>query len=305
MTIIYRISFDVLRHVHTAKTRFLVNKTGDTVHMVNAGARASHIAQADIKVVKYKAGKAYISIKTDIIPSREFPIYTPYEKKIKAFLDREQEYNSQECCTLLESVYSRQSMFGPSAWIDEIHRIQLEAANSGTAAVTGAVISFASPAARNLVLEAGKLQVKDFITALPYENTLSVVRMSGKEIIKYLEYAYALRIDNPEGPAYNFDSAAGIFYRVYRRQPAGERIRILNMADGSPFDPEEVYHVVMSTFRARGGGGHMTKGVGLSTEELKERLLWVSETDIRALYRQTFIVKGEVRLTPLHHWRYL
>lgn len=49
----------------------------------------------------------------------------------------------------------------------------------------------------------------------------------------------------------------------------------------------------------------MTKGVGLSTEELKERLLWVSETDIRALYRQTFIVKGEVRLTPLHHWRYL
>lgn len=292
-------------HVHTAKTRFLVNKTGDTVHMVNAGARASHIAQADIKVVKYKAGKAYISIKTDIIPSREFPIYTPYEKKIKAFLDREQEYNSQECCTLLESVYSRQSMFGPSAWIDEIHRIQLEAANSGTAAVTGAVISFASPAARNLVLEAGKLQVKDFITALPYENTLSVVRMSGKEIIKYLEYAYALRIDNPEGPAYNFDSAAGIFYRVYRRQPAGERIRILNMADGSPFDPEEVYHVVMSTFRARGGGGHMTKGVGLSTEELKERLLWVSETDIRALYRQTFIVKGEVRLTPLHHWRYL
>lgn len=111
-------------------------------------------------------------------------------------------------------------MFGPSAWIDEIHRIQLEAANSGTAAVTGAVISFASPAARNLVLEAGKLQVKDFITALPYENTLSVVRMSGKEIIKYLEYAYALRIDNPEGPAYNFDSAAGIFtgYIVVNRQ---------------------------------------------------------------------------------------
>lgn len=292
-------------HVHLAKTGFLVNKVGDTVHMVNAGANASHISQIHIDVMKNKTGKANVQIKTQVVPSREFPVYAPYEKIIKPFLDREQAYNTEECCILLESVYSRHSMFGSSAWIDEQHRVQLAAANSGTAAVTGAVISFASPAARNLVLEAGKLQIKDFITALPYENTLSVVRMNGKEIIKYLEYAYALRIDNPEGPAYNFDSAAGIFYRVYRCNPAGERIRILSMADGSPFDSEEDYHVVMNTFRARGGGGHLTKGVGLSMEDLSNRLLWVSETDIRTLYRQTMAMKGEVRLTPLHHWRYL
>ena len=50
--------------------------------------------------------------------------------------------------------------------------------------------------------------------------------------------------------------------------------------------PSEQYHVVMSTFRARGGGGHMTVGVGLSAEELPGRILWVSEKDVRTIFRE-------------------
>ena len=292
-------------HVHDAKTDYLINVKGDTVHMVEAGARASHIGRAEIHVEPLSGGKPRVSVSTELIASRELPPYYPYEKKIAPFLAREEKYNSQEFCFLEVPVYSREALYGPSAWIDEIHKVQLAYVNSGTASDVGASVSIVAPAARNLMIEAGPLQMKDFITALPYENTLSVVRMTGFEIIRFLEYAYALRIDNPRGPAYNFDSAAGIIYNVRKNKPVGSRIEVLSMADGSIFIPSEQYHVVMSTFRARGGGGHMTVGVGLSAEELPGRILWVSEKDVRTIFREYLTSRSPVMPRPMDHWRYL
>ncbi|HOO42827.1 MAG TPA: 5'-nucleotidase C-terminal domain-containing protein [Bacteroidales bacterium] len=292
-------------HVHDAKTDFLVNVRGDTVHMMEAGAKASHIGRAEIRVQPREQGQPGIHISTGLLASRELPPYYSYEKKIEPFLVRGKEYNSKEFCHLEIPVYSRDAMYGPSAWTDEIHRVQLAHVNSGPASGAGASVSFVSPAARNLMIEAGPLQMKDFIRALPYENTISIVRMTGKEIVRFLEYAYALRIDDPRSPAYNFDSAAGVLYRVHKNNPAGSRIEILSMADGSSFYPDEEYHVVMSTYRARGGGGHMTVGVGLSADELPERTLWVSEKDIRTIFRESLAARNTVRPQPLDHWRYL
>ena len=292
-------------HVHDAKTDYLVNVRGDTVHMIEAGARASHIGRAEIRVQPGPPGQPRIIVAAELIASRELPPYYPYEKKMESFFGREEKYNLQEFCHLGIPVYSREAMFGPSAWIDEIHRVQLAYVNSGSASDIGACVSFVSPAARNLMINAGPLRMKDFIRALPYENTLSIVRMTGSEIVRFLEYAYALRIDDPRGPAYNFDSAAGIFYRVNKNKPAGLRIEILSMADGSSFFLTEEYNVVMSTYRARGGGGHMTVGVGLSADELSERTLWVSEKDIRTIFRESLAAKKSVMPQPLDHWRYL
>jgi 2',3'-cyclic-nucleotide 2'-phosphodiesterase/3'-nucleotidase len=94
-------------------------------------------------------------------------------------------------------------------------------------------------------------------------------------------------------------------YRVDRKKPAGSRVRIIHMADGSPFRSEEQYHVVMSTYRARGGGGHMTTGIGLTPDELLGRIVWVSERDIRTIFRDELIARTQIRPRPLNHWRYL
>jgi 2',3'-cyclic-nucleotide 2'-phosphodiesterase/3'-nucleotidase len=292
-------------HVHDAATDYLINVRGDTVHMIEAGSRASHIGRAEIRIKPGPHEKPRISVSTELLASRELPPYYAYDKKMEIFFSREQDYNSQYFCFLEAPVFSREAMYGPSAWIDEIHRVQLTCVNSGTAADVGASVSFVSPAARNLMLKAGPLQMNYFIRALPYENTISVVRMDGSEIIRFLEYAYALRIDNPRGPAYNFDSAAGILYRVHKNKPAGSRIEVLSMADGSSFSLAEEYHVVMSTYRARGGGGHMTSGVGLTAEELPERTLWVSEKDIRTIFREYLAARSPVMPRPMDHWRYL
>ncbi len=55
------------------------------------------------------------------------------------------------------------------------------------------------------------------------------------------------------------------------------------MADNYPFDMEKVYTVVMNSYRVNGGGGHLTKGVGLSKQELKSRFVKCSKDDFRNL----------------------
>ena len=145
--------------------------------MVEAGARASHIGRAEIHVEPLSGRKPRVSVSTELIASRELPPYYPYERRLP-FSCPGRKYNSQEFCFLEVPVYSREALYGPSAWIDEIHKVQLAYVNSGTASDVGATVSFVAPAARNLMIEAGPLRMKDFI-ALPYENTLSVVRMTG------------------------------------------------------------------------------------------------------------------------------
>ena len=120
--------------------------------------------------------------------------------------------------------------------------------------------------------------------------------MKGREIKDYLEYSYrgwlaplgkdhVLNISRQNDPrnnqkgwsfinrTYNFDSAAGINYTVDITQPFGKRINIECMADGSAFDPDADYIVAMTSYRAAGAGGMLTKGAGIPDEELDKRII--------------------------------
>ena len=72
---------------------------------------------------------------------------------------------------------------------------------------------------------------------------------------------------------YNFDSAAGLIYTVDIRKPAGERVDIKSMADGTPFSPDSTYSVAMTSYRANGGGGTIIEGAGLSKDEIESRIM--------------------------------
>lgn len=292
-------------HVHNAKTDSVINVQGDTVWIMEAGSRASHIARAEIIIDKKNEHGAKVHISPSLISSRSLRNDPVYEQIIEPFMLREDAYERIPVTELHEPLYSRESMQGPSKWVDLIHTLHLSMANTGSAAEVGASISFASPAARNLFLDKGLIYINDIISYYPYENTLSIVRLSGEEILKYMEYAYYLRLDRPNGPAYNFDSAAGIIYVVHRDRPYGQRVEILSMADGSLFFPDRDYHVAMNTFRARGGGDHLTRGVGLTLEELHKRIIWESEKDIRSRLLEWKLTQSPYPGKPLNHWRYL
>ena len=166
-----------------------------------------------------------------------------------------------------------------------------------------------------------------------YENMLYTMQLSGKEIHDALEMSYALwtnqmksaddhllllRENSGKGgegsgeraffqnPSYNFDSAAGIIYTVDVTQPAGQKVKILSMADGTtPFEEEKMYRVAVNSYRGNGGGELLTKGAGISQEDLKERILFATDKDLRYYLMQYIERWGVIKPESLDQWKFI
>ncbi len=121
--------------------------------------------------------------------------------------------------------------------------------------------------------------------------------MTGRDVKAHLEYAYEIR-----NTIYNFDCAAGIVYQIEKDKPYGERVTVISMADGSSFDPERVYRVVMNSYRSMGGGNHFVNGCGWLQEEIANHRIWNSEEDLRSLFIKWARAKGVLDTEPLNNW---
>lgn len=286
-------------HDHNELCSEIINVNGDTVLILDAGSRGEKVARADIEI-KGITGKKRIKISGSLIdvsnynPDKNFiDEFSEKEKKIKEFVKEVIGESSA-------SFSSREAFFGPSAFVDLIHKIQLE--------ITGADVSFAAPLSFDVKIDRGPLTVGDMFKLYRYENMLYTMELKGYEIVKYLEYSYAgwlntmkspddhllnFRTDKDgkiymsEGkaylryPSYNFDSAAGIEYVVDVSKPAGKRIKIISMQNGKSFYDNNTYLVAVNSYRGSGGGGHLTEGVSLNRVEIAERLKYSTVRDLR------------------------
>lgn len=149
------------------------------------------------------------------------------------------------------SIYCQDCFFGSSAFSDLILNLQLK--------ITGADIAFNAPLSATDSIAKGPLYVSDMFNLYKYENQLYVMRLTGEEIRKHLEMSYDLWVhtmksaDDPfliladdknanqeklmfKNQFFNFDSAAGIDYEVDVTKPNGQKVRILRMSNGEPFD---------------------------------------------------------------------
>ena len=214
---------------------------------------------------------------------------------LQPYLDRSRDYQEQIVAEIDVDICSDDIFKGPCLWVDEIHRCQMETVE---AEGIHADISMAAPLSGGKTLLGGKLFVADFFTWYPFENALSVMALTGKEVKDYLEYAYEMK-----SPIYNFDCAAGIIYEVTDKNPMGERIHIVSMADGTPFDMDKTYNVVMNSYRSMGGGNHLINGVGWAQEEIKDHVVWQSDRDLRSLFIDWAKEKGDLDTEPLNCWK--
>jgi 2',3'-cyclic-nucleotide 2'-phosphodiesterase/3'-nucleotidase len=317
--------FDVIfnGHDHSTVNEKVVNLSGDTVLILDGGSRAEEIAQADIVFgTKNKVGKrsrimtgSIVRLK-DFAPDKEFiKQFAPQDSVIRNYVDK---IIGESTAT----VSSRDSYFGSSGFIDMIHSIQLE--------ITGADISFAAPLSFDVSISKGPVTVGDMFKLYRYENLLYTMRMSGAEVLKYLEYSYSgwystMKSANDfllnyrtgkdgrpvmiEGRArlrnqsYNFDSAAGINYTVDVSKPEGERIRISSFSDGRRFEKDRMYRIAVNSYRGNGGGGHFTEGVGLSSSELRSRLISSTDKDLRYYIIKAIEKRRIIAPSPNRNWK--
>lgn len=309
-------------HDHASNMEEIETPSGNTVLCVNPGCYAHCVAEIDVRFMLNNEGHVthhscdcqlrYIGT---IHNSSSFDFKRHFShdfKKVKHFA-------SEKIGTFVEGVDITDAYFGSSAYIDFIHSMQLH--------FSGADISFAAPLFFNASIDAGEVKVSNLFDLYKFEDHLYTVVLTGQEIKNYLEMSYASWVeqmkseDDPMlmiGPMknnpsrmgfknfiFNFDSAAGIRYTVDIRQPEGQKINIQGMADGTPFDLNGKYVVAMTAYRANGGGELLTKGAGLTKEEIDERIIASTDRDMRYYLMEYIREKGSIKPEALHHWRFI
>lgn len=280
-------------HDHRARVTEVINVAGDTVLLLNPGHSAHHVATLDI--VPRKEGRASLSATlVDMDAYAPDPDYlaalAPHAERIGKYVDRV--IGTSTC-----AAPTRDALYGPSAYMDFVHRMQL--------GISGAKVSFAAPLVDGTLPE-GDIRVSDIYRLFPYENTLYILWLTGREIKDYLEYSYAQWAMHKDSlKVYqNFDSAAGIRYKVDMTKPAGHKVTVRCMADGKPFRMDERYMVAMNSYRAHGGGGLLTAGAGLTHEEMLGRIEYTTTADLRFYMLNYIEMRNPITPQPLNHWRF-
>jgi len=317
--------FDIIfcGHDHKVANEKFVNSIGDTVLILNGGSRSEKLAEADVTIVSRKIkGKRQIKISGQLINTAD---YKPDPEFIAKFSPQYKvigEYVNRVIGTSSATITSRDAYFGPSAFIDMIHSLQLE--------ITGADISFAAPLSFDVQINKGPITVGDMFKLYRFENMLYTMSLSGDEIHKYLEFSYSGWLNTMKSPddlllkfrtgkdgkpiitnekawlknqSYNFDSAAGINYTVDVSKPEGERIEIKSFTDGRPFEKNKMYKVAVNSYRGNGGGGHFTEGAGIAKDELRKRLIASTDRDLRYYILKSIEAKKTINPVPLNNWK--
>ena len=328
--------FDVVfvGHDHAGWNFKTTNINGDSVLIVGTKARAKTIAVANILMdfdsTNGRWNKKDIS--GEIVETKNYKPDVKFMSEFIKDLNTVENYVQKPIGEITKTISSKESLFGPSAFVDLIQKAQLE--------LTGADISFASPLSSSVTIDSGWIRVRDLFKLYHYENFLYTMRLSGKEIKDYLEYSFGnwfnqmkdendhllkfklgnkrnlfynqnSKVPELEEKYYNYSSAAGINYTIDVSKPTVERVVITSLSNGYPFYSDSIYTVAINSYRGSGGGGLITRGAHISKENLQGRVINSTEKDLR-FYIMRWIegmktinptLIGNWKVIPSDYWR--
>ncbi len=279
-------------HDHRPLAREVEGPDGPVV-LLNAGTKAAVVAQADITLT-VKNGKVIAkSVDYKLVPMDKYPADPEYVAAFKDDFNAVKAFATRPVGLLSEDIFLADALDGPSSYINLVQTVQLDA--------TGADISFAAPLVNSGVVPRGVISFSDLVSIYKFENQLYVVEMTGQQVRDYLEYSYDNWV-NRSGPSYNWDSADGIVYEVSRSAPKGQRVNILSMSDGTPFDPEKTYKVAMTSYRASGGGDLLRNGAHIDPQSL---VVVEKYKDIRSLIGDYIAGQEEIVPVVATNWKFV
>ena len=315
--------FDIvlMGHDHARELKKIKNIAGDSVLIMDPASKGIVVANADV-TLKLRKGKVIEKhIDGALTDMKDYAASEDFMEHFAPQFNAVQDFVSKKIGSFTETISTRPAYFGSSAFIDLIHLLQLE--------ITNADISLAAPLSYDTEINKGDVFVSDMFNLYKYENMLYTMKLSGKEVKDALEMSYNLwtnqmksaddhlllfRKQRREGAtdrasfqnfSFNFDSAAGIIYTVDVTKPKGEKITIISMADGTPFSMDKMYKVALNSYRGNGGGELLTKGAGIPQDELKGRILFSTDKDLRYYLMQYIEKKGVIEPHALGQWEFI
>jgi len=314
--------FDIVMigHDHIADCKKIANVKGDSVLIIDPANNAELVSNVTVKV-KVKHGRVRdMEVKGELTDMNAFTPCPDFMTKFSPQFTALNEFVSKRIGYFTKTISSWEAYLGPSAFVDLIHELQLE--------ISGAEISFTAPLSFDAKINKGDVRVSDMFNLYKYENMLYTMMLSGKEIKNYLEESYYWWTNQMKSPwdhllwlndnfsghddrstfknySFNFDSAAGIIYTVDVTKPRGSKITIVSMANGNPFSMDKMYKVALNSYRGNGGGELLTKGAGLTAEDLTKRLVCSTDKDLRYYLMQYIDEKDTIVPKALHQWKFI
>ncbi|MDL2282156.1 5'-nucleotidase C-terminal domain-containing protein, partial [Parabacteroides sp. OttesenSCG-928-G06] len=313
--------FDIvlMGHDHTLCNEKIVNVNGDSVLVINPGHEGAKVADVSLQIIVDEGKVIRKQVCGQLVDVDEYepdPVFLKQFDKAQQLTSR---FVSKKIGVITETMTTRPAYFGPSAFVDYLHSLQLD--------ITGADISFASPLSFDAQITRGDISVGDMFRLYRYKNLIYTMTLTGKEVRDYLEESYAQWTNQMLSPDdhlllfrdnyllqgeesftnmyYYFDSAAGIIYTVNVTKPKGEKVDILCMSDGSAFHEDRHYDVAMTSYRANGGGDLLTKGAGLSVDALDSRVKAITQKDFRYYLIQSIKIDKVIHPDVLNHWKFI
>ena len=298
--------FDIVfvGHDHAGWNFTIKNGWGKDVLILGAKSKAKTIAVANIIMEKDSESNLWYkkNISGEIIEMKNYKADDHFMSRYLMKMNVIENYVSRPIGQISKTISTKESLFGPSEFVDLIHSAQLE--------ITGADISFAAPLSFDATIDSGWIRARDMFKLYRYENFLYTMELTGEEIKDYLEYSFGkwfnemknendhllkFKLDDEgnimvsenykapvlENQYYNFSSAAGIEYTVDISQAYGDRIKINSLSNGFDFKMDETYTVAVNSYRGNGGGGHLIRGSGIPQEELSSRVISSTDKDLR------------------------
>ena len=225
-----------------------------TTGYINPGPRCHYLGHARF-VVGYKGGKRVKdSVAVELIPLENVQPDSGFDAEFEADYQAVKTFTTKKICNVSKAFSLAEALDGPSVYMKLLADVEL--------AACGADIALVAPLTSSGTIREGELVYNDLSRIYPFENKLYTIAMTGEQIKSYLEYSYQRWI-NHEGPAYCYDSAIGLRYKVYKRRPFGSRVEIESMQDGSPFELKARYTAAVTSYRAMGGDGMLEQGAGM------------------------------------------
>ena len=314
--------FDIIffGHDHQVHNEWITNVEGQQVLIIDPSCYVKNVAEADIQLTFENGQLTKKDINGQIVSVLNEEIDDQMMAHFQTDIDAVKTYVDRRIGRFENTITTRDCFFGNAAFTDLIHNLQLQ--------ITGADISLTAPLSFNATIQAGDITVGDMFKLYRFENLLLVLRMTGEEIRKHLEMSYdlwttqmtspddhimLLRDDKGEDQqraafknmTFNFDSACGIDYEVDVTKPDGQKVRILGMSNGEPFDEHKWYQVAMNSYRANGGGELLTLGAGIPKDSLASRVIFSTDLDQRHYLMKEIERQGTVNPQANHNWRFV
>lgn len=311
--------FDVvfMGHDHTRRYEKVVNVEGDSVLLIDPANMSKVVSEVTFTIKKQDGKVVSKQVEGKLVNMDGYAPDADFMNIFSGAYETTMDFVSRNIGRIEHTISSKEAFFGPSAFVDLIHQLQLD--------ITGADISFCAPLSAYAEIKKGDICVSDMFNLYKYENLLYTMKLTGKEIKDFLEMSYALwtnQMQSPDdhlmllneedngfgrfkNPSFNFDSAAGIIYTVDVTKPQGEKIRIERMANGEPFDLNKTYRVAVNSYRGNGGGDLLTKGAGIPKTELAKRIVYSTDKDLRYYLMKRIEEVKVLEPKPLNQWKFI